>query len=79
MCGVRVGRGHRRRPGEGFAPNNLSAHLAPGAFDTPRDPHWNYVGTLDNHATTTELRFLAKVGPAAQAAFLRAIEYLLAA
>ena len=30
-------------------------------FDTPHDANWNYVGTFDNDATTTQLRFLAKV------------------
>jgi PelA/Pel-15E family pectate lyase len=77
---------HVRRPGESFAPNNLSAHLGPDDFDTPHDPKWNYVGTLDNDATTTELHFLAKVaGVAAQdvaayrASVLRGLEYLLAA
>jgi hypothetical protein len=29
---------HVRKPGESFAPNNLSAHLGPGDFDTPHDP-----------------------------------------
>jgi hypothetical protein len=78
---------HTRRPGESFAPNNLSAHLGPGDFDTPRDPQWNYVGTLDNDATTTELRFLAKVAAATpgkasetyRAAILHGLEYLLLA
>ena len=76
---------HARRPGESFAPNNLSAHLGPGDFDTPHDPAWNYVGTLDNDATTTELQFLARVAAAAKegeayrASLLRGLEYLLAA
>jgi PelA/Pel-15E family pectate lyase len=75
---------HVRKPGERVAPNNLSAHLGPGDFDTPHDPKWNYVGTLDNDATTTELQFLAKViaakgGDAYQAAFLHGIDYLFAA
>jgi PelA/Pel-15E family pectate lyase len=77
---------HPRRPGEHFAPDNLSTHLGPGDFDAPQDPQWNYVGTLDNDATTTELRFLAKVaaaalkdGDACRASFLRGLEYLLAA
>lgn len=75
---------HVRKPGESFAPNNLSAHLSPGDFDTPRDPNWNYVGTLDNDATTTELQFLASViaakgGDAYRAAFLRGTSYLFAA
>ena len=71
---------HLRKPGESFAPNNLSAHLGPDDFDTPHDPHWNYVGTLDNDATTTELQFLSRIeGKTYQAAFLRGVEYLLTA
>jgi PelA/Pel-15E family pectate lyase len=75
---------HARRKGESFAPNNLSHYLGPDDFDTPSDPHWNYVGTLDNDATTTELQFLAKVvsmgeSAAYRASFLRGIEYLFAA
>ena len=76
---------HARRRGESFAANNLSTHLAPGDFDTPPDAKWNYVGTLDNDATTTELRFLAMVAAAAndgeayRASVLRGLEYLLAA
>ena len=78
---------HARRPGEHWAGNNLSRFLSPGDFDTPRDPKWNYVGTLDNDATNTELQFLARVASAAQgsdgaayrASFLRGVEYLLKA
>ena len=71
---------HTRKPGERFAPNNLSAHLGPDDFDAPHDPKWNYVGTLDNDATTTELQFLARVaGKTYRTAFLRGIEYLLTA
>jgi PelA/Pel-15E family pectate lyase len=78
---------HERRPGEHYAGNNVSRYLAPGDFDTPHDIGWSYVGTLDNDATTTQLRFLARVvtalGPADSAPFraavLRGIEYLLAA
>jgi PelA/Pel-15E family pectate lyase len=77
---------HPRRPGESFAPNNLSTHLGPGDLDMPHDPKWNYVGTLDNDATTTELRFLASVaaamahdGEAYRGSVLRALEYLFAA
>jgi PelA/Pel-15E family pectate lyase len=73
---------HARRKGESFAPNNLSHYLGRDDFDTPADPHWNYVGTLDNDATTTELQFLARVigavkeSDAYRACFLRGIEYL---
>ncbi len=75
---------HVRRKGESFAPNNLSHFLGPEDFDAPADPQWNYVGTLDNDATTTELQFLgkaiaAKDSAAYRASFLRGIEYLFAA
>ncbi len=77
--------GDIRHPGERFAPVNLSHFLAPGDFDTPREPDWNYVGTIDNDATTTELQYLAKVITATEpqqsesyrTAFLRGIQYLL--
>lgn len=76
-----------RRPGETYGPNNLSNFLAPGDFDTPADPSWNYIGTIDNDATTTQLNFLAKVISASgslnakqfRASFLLGIEYLLEA
>ncbi len=77
---------HVRRPGEGFAPDNLSTLPGPADFDAPRQPQWHYVGTLDNDATTTEMRFLAKVAAASpehagpyRESFLRGLEYLLAA
>lgn len=75
---------HQRRKGEHYAANNLSKYLAPGDFDAPHDPGWNYVGTLDNDATTTQLRFLARVISAGAGdvtafrdSFLRGIRYLL--
>ena len=76
-----------RRPGVAFTPNNLSRFLAPGDFDTPREPEWNYVGTIDNDATTTQMNFLARViaamgandDKAYRTAFLRGMEYLFAA
>ena len=78
---------HARRPGEHFAPNNLSRFPAPGDFDAPHDPEWSYVGTIDNDATNTQIRFLAQVASATggeagapyRAAALRGIGYLLAA
>ncbi|MHB1021441.1 MAG: pectate lyase [Acidobacteriaceae bacterium] len=78
---------HLRQRGEQFAPDNLSKILGPDDFDTPHDPNWNYVGTIDNDATTTEMQFLAKVivesEPAEsapyRASFLRCVRYLLAA
>jgi PelA/Pel-15E family pectate lyase len=76
-----------RQPGEKYGPDNLSKFLAPGDYDTPADPNWNYIGTIDNDATTTQLNFLARVisaGPPSSSesykiSFVRGIEYLLAA
>jgi PelA/Pel-15E family pectate lyase len=76
-----------RRPGESFVANNLSKFLSPDDFDAPADQNWNYVGTLDNDATTTQMNFLAKVisavgakdGAAYRAAILRGMDYLFAA
>jgi PelA/Pel-15E family pectate lyase len=78
--------GATRVPGQSYTSDNLSKHPSVDDFDTPLDAHWNYVGTLDNDATTTELRFLALVATAApehaaayQSSFLKGIRYLLAA
>jgi PelA/Pel-15E family pectate lyase len=76
-----------RRPGMAFTPNNLSRFLSPGDFDAPLEPDWNYVGTIDNDATTTQMNLLAKVVTAVglkddsayRAAFLRGMNYLFAA
>jgi len=78
---------HPRAPGEAFAPDNRSHFLAPGDFDTPHNVKWNYVGTFDNDATVTQLRYLAKVitavGPdhseAYRKAFLHGMGYIAAA
>jgi PelA/Pel-15E family pectate lyase len=77
----------RRHPGEAFTSNNLNRFPTPGDFDAPLEPDWNYVGTIDNDATTTQMNFLAKVigtsvgGDVApyRAAFLRGMDYLFAA
>ncbi len=79
--------GPLRLPGQAYVPNNISHYLAPGDFDAPKEPDWNYVGTLDNNATTTELHFLALVGrqtpgaagDAYRDSFVRGIRYLLEA
>ncbi|HEY3763290.1 MAG TPA: pectate lyase [Verrucomicrobiae bacterium] len=78
---------HPRARGEHFAPNNLNRFTTPDDFDLPRDTNWNYVGTFDNDATTTEMYFLARVaahGSPQQArkwrkSFLRGVDYILAA
>jgi len=78
---------HARAPGELFGPENGSQLLGPDDFDAPLEGRWNYVGTIDNDATTSELRFLAKViaavgseqGASYKTAFLHGLDYLLAA
>lgn len=61
-------------------------HLPANArSDIPGDETWAYVGTIDNNATTTEIRFLARVqaalpgaeGNAYRAAWLKGVRYLL--
>ncbi|GGA66646.1 pectate lyase [Edaphobacter acidisoli] len=79
--------GPLRQPGQSYTTDNISRFLGPDDFDTPKDPNWNYVGTLDNDATNTELHFLALVsgqtpgheGDKYRASFLRGIHYLLSA
>jgi len=75
-----------RVPGESFAPDNRSRRLSNVDYDVPGDTNWNYVGTFDNDATTTQLRFLAKVITATgtdntslRAAFKRGLDYIFAA
>ncbi len=79
---------HARKPGEHFAGDNSSPVPGVADFDTSKDQKWEYVGTLDNDATTTEIRFLAKVAAASgkgkeseawRASFIKGIEYILAA
>src|SRR5689334_17190819 len=78
---------HRRAPGERFSADNTSRFPVASDNDAPRDRGWNYVGTFDNDATVTQLRFLAKVisAPAAKStqayreAFLRGLDYIFAA
>ena len=63
---------HARQPGELFAPGNAApaaveaANARAGSVDNdkPADPSWHYVGTFDNNATITQLRFLAAVAAA---------------
>lgn len=78
---------HPRAPGEAFAPDNRSRVLGAADFDTPHSTNWNYVGTFDNDATVTELRYLARVIATVESdrsgsyrqAFLRGVGYIVAA
>jgi PelA/Pel-15E family pectate lyase len=75
----------RRVPGQSYATNNLSRFLGPDDFDKPANPDWNYIATLDNDATNTELHFLARIstaypgadGDRFRKAFIRGVYYLL--
>ncbi len=80
--------GAARLKGQDFVAGNNSKTSAAGDFDQAEAPNWSYVGTIDNDATVTEIRFLAKVaaqhGDAAAAAryrrsALQGLQYLLAA
>lgn len=76
-----------RQKGQAFVADNNNKRATPGDFDTARDPQWTYVGTIDNDATITEIRFLAKAVPqlpadlakACREAAERGVRYLLAA
>ena len=78
---------HPRAPGESFVADNGSMFLAPGDNDAEPDANWSYVGTFDNDATVTQLRFLAKVIASAgtndvsawRKSFLRGLDYVFAA
>jgi PelA/Pel-15E family pectate lyase len=78
---------HQRAPGEMFATGNLSRFATSTDLDLPHDPDWNYVGTFDNGATITQLRFLAKIistgekkhGDVFHTSFLRGLDYIFAA
>jgi PelA/Pel-15E family pectate lyase len=76
-----------RVPGETFTSDNTSRFAAAGDFDVPSgEAKWNYVGTFDNNATITQLRYLAKVAAAAptdegseyRRAFLHGLDYIFA-
>lgn len=78
-----------RVPGNRYDSNNLDQFSEPGDFDAPLDPNWNYIATLDNDTTWSQIRFLAHVVTALlaahrdadaapfRAAVQRGVEYLL--
>jgi PelA/Pel-15E family pectate lyase len=73
-----------RQRGQSFVPIEHLPPMAEGDIQSS-DRGWRYVGTIDNDATTTELRFLAKVqrglpgqdGARYRDAFVRGVDYLL--
>jgi len=78
---------HLRQPGERFSHDGGSRFTDQSDNDKPLNSSWSYVGTFDNDATITELRFLAKVISALpadtaapyRAAFSKGLEYILSA
>lgn len=65
------------------APRQPGQFYVAGHGDAADDVSWSWVGTFDNDATTTELRFLARVAQAApaasqayRAAFARGLQYI---
>ncbi|BEV12913.1 pectate lyase (plasmid) [Asticcacaulis sp. DW145] len=76
-----------RLRGQRFGNNAETMELNTGSFDAPHDRFWTFVGTLDNGATWTEMRFLGRVqaqipgkdGDAYRASILKGIAYLLMA
>ncbi|WP_443750745.1 pectate lyase [Asticcacaulis solisilvae] len=78
--------GQVRQKGQAYVAQTSAAHGGPSDFDFA-DMSWHYVGTFDNDATITELRFLARVqaavpgpeGDVYRQSLLRGIRYTLAA
>ena len=76
-----------RLRGQRYSNDAETMQLDTGSFDAPRDRYWTFVGSLDNGATSTEMRFLARVqaqlpgkdGDAYRASITKAIDYLLMA
>jgi PelA/Pel-15E family pectate lyase len=76
-----------RQRGQSYTGDNISASPKPDDNAASDKGSWDYVGTFDNGATTTELRFLARVaealpgaeGDVYRKAALRGLEYMLTA
>ena len=74
-----------RLPGQRFSNDAETMEQNPANFDAPADRFWTFVGTLDNNATWSEMRFLAKVaahapgpeGDAWRASIIKGVHYLL--
>ena len=76
-----------RQPGQAYVADNNPKKPGVADFDIAQDTQWSYVGTIDNDATVTEVRFLARVaaaqpgaaGDVYRQAAQRGLAYLLAA
>lgn len=75
-----------RQKGQAYVGGNENRVGEAGNFDKPLIDKWSYVGTTDNGATITEIRYLARVAAENPAnakpyhmSIVRGIEYLMAA
>jgi PelA/Pel-15E family pectate lyase len=76
--------GPARLRGQHYIAEDMPLAIAPGANREP-PTNWTFVGTIDNDATVTELRFLARVqaqapgtaGAAYRESFVKGVRYLL--
>jgi PelA/Pel-15E family pectate lyase len=76
-----------RLPGQMYVVTDKGAQENPQDVAGKVSDHWAFVGTIDNSATTTQLRFLAKViaqagsadSTAWRAGFLKGLDYFFAA
>jgi PelA/Pel-15E family pectate lyase len=57
-----------RAAGDFYDTDNENQLSDPADFDKPVDASWHYIATLDNDATWTQIRFLARVATALTAA-----------
>ncbi|NIJ21059.1 PelA/Pel-15E family pectate lyase [Sphingomonas naasensis] len=79
--------GPARLPGQRFSSEAGAATQDAANFDKSHDRGWAYVGTIDNGATTSEIRFLArlsqalpsKAGDGYRKGAIKGVRYLLAA
>jgi len=76
-----------RLPGQRYANDAETMNPDRSNFDAPNDRFWTFVGTLDNDATTQEIKFLTRVATATpgatgakyRASIVKGVRYLLAA
>lgn len=76
-----------RLPGQRYANDAETMNPDRSNFDAPNDRFWTFVGTLDNDATTLEMKFLTRVATATpgaagaryRASIVKGVRYLLAA
>ncbi|MBO9623578.1 MAG: pectate lyase [Sphingomonas sp.] len=79
--------GPARLPGQRFSNDAETMAQDPWNFDAPYDRFWTFVGTMDNGATITEMRYLTRMakvlpgeaGEPYRESIIQGVRYLLAA